>query len=157
MIRRIEKLHLICQALCFTDHLQVKTKNLLPSAFVVFEYPVEKDSSAAERLQSYSSNDSIPSHLSFANLLTNHLPLVPDLLTRFSTVPTNYSPAEHTPQRSKMSFMISAHSKALEVHQSLIFPFLWLTYLQKLVVYCEIQQGECIRNDSSVQFQNWYK
>ena len=102
-----------------------------------------------KRLQSYSLNHSTPSHLSFANRLINHLPLVPDLLTHFSTVPLNYSPAEHTPQRSKMSFMIPAHCKALETHQSLIFPFLWLTYLQKLIVYSEIQQGKCITMDSS--------
>lgn len=100
------------------DHLRVKTKNVLPSDFVVFEYPFEKDSSAAERLQSYSSNDLISSHLSLANLLTDHLPLVPDLLTHFSTVSLKYSPAEHTPQRSNMSFMIPAHFKALEMHQS---------------------------------------
>lgn len=38
-----------------------------------------------------------------------------------------------------MSFVIPAHSK---MHQVLIFPFLQLTYLQRLIVCSEIQQGK---------------
>lgn len=75
-------------------------------------------------------SSSTSSHLSSANLLTNHLPVAP----RFSNFP-----AVHLPQRSSVSFVIPAHSK---MHQVLISPFLQLTYLQRSIVCSEIQQGK---------------